>query len=164
MSVIVNLTIFLQLIYFYWSSNVSVTPAKNAEEESWILDATEIIAKGLCISGMLSIGAILGTILLLWTVSLLMNQLYLVMWLGMTTNESMNSRRYEHFRHDNRGKPLSPFDRGCCLNLIDFCELRFMRKLVQTDIKDWRHVYHDSLRDEDFTITTNNKSDRIFKV
>lgn len=163
-SVIVNITIFIHATYCYWSSLVSVTPAKNPEEESWILDMMEIVTKGLSISGMLSIGAILSLILLVWTVSLLMSQLYLVVWLGMTTNESLNSSRYEHFRHDDRGKPLSPFDRGCLLNFINFCEFRFMRKFVQTDIKDWRHVYYDSHAEEDFTITTNNKGDRIFKV
>lgn len=162
-SIIVNLTIFLHLAYYYWSRNVSVTPAKSTEEESWVLDMLEIITKGLGLSGLLSVGAILGIILLIWTISLLGSQLYLILWQGMTTNESLNCSRYEHFGHDERGKPISPFDRGCFRNFVDFCELRFMRKFVQTDIRDWRYVYHDS-HVEDFTVTTYNKSDRVFKV
>lgn len=163
-SVIVNLMIFLRLTYFYWSNNVTITPAKYPEDESWILDTSELFLKGMSLSGMLSMGAILSLVLLIWTVSLLADQLHLMVWRGMTTNESLNSSRYEHFRHDSHGKPLSPFDRGCFLNLIDFCEFRFMRKFVQTDIKDWRYVYHDSHAEEDFTIITNRKGDRIFKV
>lgn len=163
-SVTVNLSIFIHLTYSYWKSKVVLTPAKNLDDESWILEMMETIGKGLGLSGMLSMGVVLGLILTVWTASLLCNQLYLVVWLGMTTNESMNSKRYEHFRHDEHGKPLSPFDRGCCHNFVDFCEFRFMRKFMQTDIKDWRHVYYDSHGEEDFTITTNNKGDRIFKV
>lgn len=163
-SVVVNLTIFLYLTYCFWYSIVKITPAKDPESESWILDTSEVIIKGLNEYGMLSLGAILSLILVVWTFSILMSQLYLVIWQGMTTNESLNSQRYDHFRHNERGKPLSPFDRGCFHNFIDFCELRFMRKFAQTDIRDWRHVYHDSHTDEDFTIITNNKGDRIFKV
>lgn len=163
LSIVVNLAIFLHLTYCYWSRNVTVTPAKSPEEESWVLDMLEIITKGLCLSGLLSVGAILGTILLIWTVSLLSSQLYLVLWQGMTTNESLNCSRYEHFRHDEQGKPISPFDRGCFRNFIDFCEFRFMRRFIQTDIKDWRYVYHDN-HNENFTVTTYNKRERAFKV
>lgn len=164
LSVVVNLTIFIRATYDYWSNNVTITPAKNSEEQSWILDMSEVIIKGLCVSGMVSMGAIVGFILLVWTLTLLVNQLYLIVWLSMTTNESLNHKRYEHFRHDDQGKPHSPFDRGCCHNLVDFCEFRFMRRFMQTDFKDWRYVYHDSHAEEDFTVSTNNKSDRIFKV
>lgn len=163
-SVMINLSIFLNLTYKYWSQNVQVTPAKNPDDESWFLDASEIIIKGFGISGYLSVGAIIGAILLIWTVSLLISQLHLVLCQGMTTNESINSRRYEHFRHDEQGRPISPFDRGCCYNCVDFFELRFMRKFMQTDIKDWRYVYRDTQSDE-FTIRIDhNKQDRIFKV
>lgn len=163
-SVIINLSTFLYLSYCFWSEKVTVTPAKNPEDASWILDSSEIIIKGMTVSGMLSMGAILALILLIWTMSLLGSQLYLMIWLGMTTNESLNSQRYEHFRHNDKGKPMSPFDRGCGHNFVDFCEMRFMRKFMHTDIKDWRHVYHDTHGDEDFTITTNTKGDRIYKV
>lgn len=125
---------------------------------------TEVVIKGLTVSGMLSFGMVISLILLIWTISLLASQVYLIMWRGMTTNESMNSKRYEHFRHDDRNRPLSPFDRGCFHNFVDFCELRFMKKFLQPDIKDWRYVYHDSYFDQDFTITTNKGGDRIFKV
>lgn len=163
-SIVINLMIYLHLTYCYWRSRVTVTPAKDPDDESWILDMFEIIIKGMTLSGILSMGAIVGFILFVWTVSLLASQLYLVLWQGMTTNESLNSKRYDHFRHDSKGKPMSPFNRGCCHNFVDFCELRFMKKMMHTDIKDWRHVYHDSLGEEDFTISTNNKSDRIYKV
>lgn len=163
-SVIVNLTVFLYLAYKYWGQSVDITPANKPENESWILDASEVIIKGLGLSGMLSMGAIISLILLVWTISLLISQLHLLLWLGMTTNESLNSKRYDHFRHDEHGKPISPFNRGCCHNCVDFFELRFMRKFMQTDIKDWRHVYRDS-HSEDFAITINHsKNDSIFKV
>lgn len=163
-SVVVNLTIFLYLSYCYWRSNVTITPAINPDDESWILDVMEVVTKGLGVSGLLSMGAIIGLILFAWTITLLANQLYLVVWLGMTTNESLNSQRYEHFKHDEQGKPISPFDRGCFHNLVDFCEIRFVKGFVQTDIKDWRHVYYNAQNNEEFTVTTNNKSDRVFKV
>lgn len=163
-SIVVNLIVFIHLTYCYWAKNVAVTPAKNPEDESWVLDMSEVVIKGMTLYGSLSMGAIVSTMLLIWTASLLVSQLYLIFWQGMTTNESLNSKRYDHFRHDDRGKPMSPFDRGCCHNFVDFCELRFMKKMMQTDIKDWRYVYHDSLCEEDFTITTNNKGDRIYKV
>lgn len=163
-SIVLNLAIFIHLTYCYWAAHVTVTPAKNPDDESWILDMSEIVIKGMTLSGMLSMGAIVSIILLIWTASLLASQLYLVLWQGMTTNESLNSKRYDHFRHDHQGKPMSPFNKGCCHNFVDFCELRFMKKMMQTDIKDWRYVYHDALGEEDFTITTNNKGDRIYKV
>lgn len=163
-SVIVNLTLFINLTFRYWKNNVTVTPAKDPEDESWILDCSEIILKGLGISGMLSMGAVLGSILLVWTVSLLVMQLHLVIWQGMTTNESLNSKRYDHFKHDERGNPISPFNRGCCYNCVDFFELRFMKKLIQTDIKDWRHVYRNAQAGEDFTVIIDDKHERVFKV
>lgn len=163
-SVTVNLSVFLRATYVLWSRSVTITPAKSPEEESWILDASEIVIKGMALSGTLSVGAVLASILVAWTVTLLSSQMYLMIWQGMTMNESINSERYEHFSHDERGKPISPFDRGCCYNLVDFFELKFMRRFMKTDIKDWRYVYHDSHGDEDFTITTNNKGDRIFRV
>ena len=164
MSVIVNLSVFLHLVFVYWKDRVTVTPAKNPEDASWLLDASDIIIKGLSLSGLMTLGAIIGFILLVWTICLLGSQLYLVLWKGMTTNESMNSRRYDHFRHDESGKPISPFHRGCCYNCVDFFELKFMRKFMQTDIKDWRHVYKDR-QGESFTVTIgNSKGDRVFRV
>lgn len=165
-SVVVNLIIFLCIVYKYWSNSVTLTPAKNLDEQSWILDVSETVVKGVfTCSGMVSLGAILGLILLVWTLSLLISQMYLVLWQGMTTNESLNSQRYEHFRHNSEGKPISPFDRGCFLNLVDFCELKCLRGFVQTNIKDWRQVYHDSLPQNDFDISvTVSKGEGAFKV
>lgn len=163
-SVVINLLVSVHLTYCYWYGKVTITKAANPEDQVWIVDMSEVIIKGLRLSGMLTIGFILSIFLLTWTIVLLISQLHLVVWQGMTTNESLNSKRYEHFRHDDHGKPLSPFDRGCFYNCIDFCELKFMRKFTQTDIRDWRFVYPDSHAEEDFTITTNNKGERIFKV
>lgn len=163
-SVVINLTILLKLTYSYWSSKVSVVKNNNPEDQSWVIDMTEVIAKGFSLSGFLSLAAVVSLLLLVWTISLLISQLHLMIWSGMTTNESLNYRRYDHFRRDSNDQPMSPFDRGCFLNFVDFCELRFMRKFVRADIKDWRYVYHDSYAAQDFTVTTNSKSDRIFKV
>lgn len=161
-SIIINLTIFIHLTYTYWSENVTVTPAKSPEQESWVLDAAEIITKGLCLSGMLSMGFVLSLILLAWSICLLASQIYLVIGKGMTMNESLNWKRYEHFCSGDQNRPQSPFDRGCFLNLVDFCELRCLRNLVRTDIKDWRHVYPNFV--EELTIVTEKESNRVFKV
>lgn len=159
-----NLIIFLHLTYCYWYSKVTITPTANPDNQSWVLDTSEVVIKGFLISGTLSLGALTGTILLIWTISLICSQFHLLLCLGMTTNESMNSKRYEHFRHDERGNPISPFNRGCCHNCVDFFELRFMRRFMQTDIKDWRYVYRNNQMAEELTITVNSKGDDVFKV
>lgn len=161
--VIINLSVFIRLTYIYWSDRVSVTKAKDPDDESWILDSTEIIIKGMTLQGFLTVGMIIATFMLIWTISLLGSQLYLMFFKGMTTNESMNSHRYSHFSHDSQNRPISPFHRGCFLNIIDFCECRFMRKMVSTDIKDWRYIYHDTYADE-FTVHASKNGDRINKV
>jgi ankyrin repeat protein len=162
-AVTINLLVFLYLIYVYWSSEVTVTKALNPENDSWILDLSEIILKGLSVSATLTVGAVVSFILLLWTISLLISQLHLILCCGMTTNESLNARRYDHFRRDHNGKTISPFNRGCFHNCVDFFELRCLRKLVNTDIKDWRYVYRDSYV-ADFDITIGGDNEQAFKV
>jgi ankyrin repeat protein len=162
-SVTVNLLGFLYLIYAYWSSEVTITKALNPENDSWILDVTETIIKGLGVSATLTVGAIVSLILLIWTVTLLISQLHLILWCGMTTNESLNAKRYDHFRHDQRGRAISPFDRGCLHNCVDFFELRCLRKFVSTDIKDWRYVFRDN-QAADFSISIGGDNERAFKV
>lgn len=162
-SVSVNLTVFIHLTFVYWKNNVSLSKADNPENESWLLDSTETILQGLGLSGTLSVGAVIGFILLVWTLSLLLSQLHLILCKGMTTNESLNCKRYEHFRQDDQGRTISPFDRGCCHNCVDFFELRFMKKFMHTDIKDWRHVYREP-QGGDVSIVIDNKGDRAFKV
>lgn len=162
LSVIVNLSIFLHLVFRHWAQDAGVNVNINPEIQGRLLFVFEVILKGSTISGMLTMGSVIAFILFVWTFSLLCSQLYLIICKGMTTNESMNCKRYEHFRHDSHGNTISPFDRGCCYNLVDFCEFRFMRNFMQTDIKDWRHVYYDAHKEEDFTI--GDKVDRIYKV
>jgi len=161
-SVSINLSVYLHLTYRYWKSNVTLAPARDPANESWLLDSTETILQGLTLSGTLSFGALIGFLLLVWTLSLLVSQLHLILCKGMTTNESLNCKRYEHFRADEKGNTISPFDRGCCHNCVDFFELKFMRRFMQTDIKDWRHVYREP--QGDVTIVIDNKGDRVYKV
>lgn len=163
-AIVVDLSLYLYLSYSYWSANVVLTPQKHPEDAQWIFDSMEITARGLCLSGLVALGAVLSFVLLVWTAMLLSCQLYLMLWLGMTTNENMNSRRYEHFKHDSKGNAISPFNRGCCHNLVDFFEIRSMRKFMTTDIKDWRFVYHNSQRDDEFTITSNVGDDKIYMI
>lgn len=165
-SVVVNLAIFISVAFKYWSATVTPTKSNNPDDQSWILDMSEIVIRGLYQqSSWVSLGAILSLILLVWTLSLLMSQLYLVMWQGMTTNESLNSQRYEHFRHNSQGRPISPFNRGCFHNFIDFCELRCLKGLINTNIKDWRYVYHDTLSQDGLGINVDNcKGEGAFKV
>ncbi|KAG9510250.1 Palmitoyltransferase ZDHHC17, partial [Fragariocoptes setiger] len=164
--IVVNLSIFLFLTREYMISNVTLTKptTNNPQDVPWIIDATELVVRGLTLSGLVSMGAIVSPVLLAWTASLLVYQIYITMWLGMTTNESMNSLRYDHFRHDDKGNPISPFDKGCFKNFINFCEIRFMRKYVNTDMKDWRFVYQDSQTDGDFTVVTQCKDDNVYRI
>uniref|UniRef100_A0A6G1SP07 Palmitoyltransferase n=1 Tax=Aceria tosichella TaxID=561515 RepID=A0A6G1SP07_9ACAR len=162
-SVTINLLVFLYLVYAYWSSEVAITKAQNPENDSWILDVSETIIKGLSVSSTLTVGAVVSLILLLWTVSLLASQLHLILWCGMTTNESLNAKRYDHFRHDQHGNAISPFNRGCCHNCVDFFELRCLKKFVNTDIKDWRYVYREN-NVADFDISIGGDNERAFKV
>lgn len=160
--VTINLTIFLQLAFVYWKNNVTLSKANDPANESWILTTTETILQGFNLSATLSVGVVIGFILLIWTLSLLISQLHLTLCRGMTTNESLNCKRYDHFTHDEQGKTSSPFDRGCCHNCVDFFELRFMRRFMQTDIKDWRYVYREP--QGDVSIIVDCKSDRAYKV
>lgn len=162
-SVSINLMVFLHLTFVHWRHNVSISKANDPINDSWILDFTETILQGLGLSGTLSVGACIGFILLIWTLSLLLSQLHLILLKGMTTNESLNCERYEHFRQDDQGRVISPFDRGCCHNCVDFFELRFMRRFMHTDIKDWRYVYRDP-HGNNVSVLIDNKDDRVFKV
>ncbi|XP_041973310.1 palmitoyltransferase Hip14 [Aricia agestis] len=58
---------------------------------------------------------------LVWVTVLTACQLYLVVCLGMTTNESLNRGRYRHFQ-ELGGR--SPFSRGPLRNLADFLGVR----------------------------------------
>ncbi|CAG2170646.1 unnamed protein product [Oppiella nova] len=75
----------------------------------------------------------------------------LVVWLGMTTNERMNCRRYKHFKRDDNGAPISPFNRGVCNNLLDFCQWK-VSGLHRLETRDWRCVYEiDDDEDDEHT-------------
>ncbi|XP_064480715.1 palmitoyltransferase ZDHHC17-like [Ornithodoros turicata] len=78
-----------------------------------------------------------------WVACLLVCQLYQIVWLAMTTNERMNCTRYAHFRRNNSGRMVSPFDMGFRKNLLDFCEWRCLGARP----RDWRSVY--DTEDED---------------
>ncbi|KAJ0179628.1 hypothetical protein K1T71_005340 [Dendrolimus kikuchii] len=70
---------------------------------------------------------------LFWVTVLTCCQLYLVVCLGMTTNEQLNRGRYRHFQARN-GR--SPFTRGPLRNCVDFfgCSLC---GLLQPRARDW---------------------------
>ncbi|KAI5632954.1 DHHC palmitoyltransferase domain-containing protein [Phthorimaea operculella] len=70
---------------------------------------------------------------LFWVLVLTACQLYLVVCLGMTTNEQLNRGRYRHFQA--RGG-RSPFTRGPLLNLADFLRCSLCGLLPLSD-KDW---------------------------
>ncbi|XP_061705931.1 palmitoyltransferase Hip14 [Cydia pomonella] len=68
-----------------------------------------------------------------WVTVLTGCQMYLVVCLGMTTNEQLNRGRYRHFAA--RGG-RSPFSRGPLLNCVDFFNLRLCG-LVAPRRADW---------------------------
>lgn len=69
---------------------------------------------------------------LFWVAVLTCCQVYLVVCLGMTTNEQLNRGRYRHFQA--RGG-RSPFSRGPLLNCADFFELPLCG--VTPRVRDW---------------------------
>lgn len=70
---------------------------------------------------------------LFWVTVLSCCQLYLVVCLGMTTNEQLNRGRYRHFQA--RGG-RSPFTRGPLNNLADFFQCRLCGLLAPRP-RDW---------------------------
>ena len=60
------------------------------------------------------------SVTLLWTLVLLVSQLYQILILAMTTNERANLRRYKHFHTAKPGKYASPFNRGIIGNFVTF--------------------------------------------
>ncbi|KAJ2950335.1 hypothetical protein O0L34_g8565 [Tuta absoluta] len=70
---------------------------------------------------------------LFWVLVLTACQLYLVVCLGMTTNEQLNRGRYRHFQA--RGG-RSPFSRGPLLNLAEFLQCSLCG-LLPVARKDW---------------------------
>ncbi|XP_053600142.1 palmitoyltransferase Hip14 [Plodia interpunctella] len=70
---------------------------------------------------------------LFWVSVLLCCQLYLVVCLGMTTNEQLNRGRYRHFQ--SRGG-RSPFSRGPLLNAADFFQCGLCG-LLPRRTRDW---------------------------
>lgn len=110
------------------------------------------IARAWGYSGWITWCALNAAVHSVWVFCLLWCQLYQIVWLGMTTNERMNCRRYKHFKRDHRsGAPISPFHRGICHNLFDFCEWKFFRRVYRPDTRDWRYVYEV---DDDYEDTT----------
>jgi len=76
----------------------------------------------------------------LWVFTLLLCQLYQVMWLGMTTNERLNISRYKHFQGEKNGETVNPFHRGLCRNLIDLMEWR-IPPFCRRQGLDWRNLF-----------------------
>lgn len=81
---------------------------------------------------------------LFWVAVLTCCQLYLVVCLGMTTNEQLNRGRYRHFQA--RGG-RSPFSRGPLNNLADFLGCRLCG-LLAPRARDWAAAGLDDLDDD----------------
>eukprot|EP00794_Sanderia_malayensis_P018263 gene18263-20083_t len=75
-----------------------------------------------------------------WVGALLVCNCYQLFWLGMTTNERMNSPRYQHFHDGKTGKIQSPFARGVVQNIADFFECSIFG-LVKPNRVDWMSQY-----------------------
>jgi hypothetical protein len=62
------------------------------------------------------------------------------MFLGMTTNECFNRKRYVYTPNRLSGTTRSLFHRGFCQNLIDFTHIRCFG-LFKPDNTDWMTNY-----------------------
>jgi len=77
---------------------------------------------------------------LLWVGTLLTCQLYQIMWLGVTTNERMNFRRYTQFHTSKKGVYASPYHRGVFQNLVDLMGWKCFG-FVRPDKTNWNTAY-----------------------
>ncbi|XP_064635159.1 palmitoyltransferase ZDHHC17-like [Lineus longissimus] len=75
-----------------------------------------------------------------WVSILLVCQLYQVVYLGMTTNERLNIKRYTHFHTAKKGIFKSPFTRGIFKNFIDLLGWR-CGGICRPDGTDWMKKY-----------------------
>ncbi|XP_041053739.1 palmitoyltransferase ZDHHC13-like isoform X3 [Carcharodon carcharias] len=74
-----------------------------------------------------------------WVTFLLLNQLYQIFYLGLTTSE-----RISLIKHARTGRSLglqqNPFNHGCCQNLVDFFQCRCFGLFKPNQI-DWTRQY-----------------------
>ncbi|XP_078405631.1 putative palmitoyltransferase ZDHHC13 [Cetorhinus maximus] len=74
-----------------------------------------------------------------WVTFLLVNQLYQIFYLGLTTSE-----RISLIKHARTGRSLglqqNPFNHGCCQNLVDFFQCRCFGLFKPNQI-DWTRQY-----------------------
>lgn len=82
---------------------------------------------------------------LFWVTVLTACQLYLVVCLGMTTNEQLNRGRYRHFQA--RGG-RSPFSRGPLRNCADFFGCAWLPAGMAPRARDWTAPPDDALDDD----------------
>ncbi|XP_074599566.1 palmitoyltransferase ZDHHC17-like [Brevipalpus obovatus] len=109
-SLLLTLISFLVSCIFYWHENVD----GNLKDINYVLKCIQS-------NGWISMGFVVVVIHLLWVTQLLVIQIYQICWLGMTTNERMNCRRYKYMRQSSENKIFSPFDKGFCINFLEFC-------------------------------------------
>jgi len=90
-------------------------------------------------------GFVMATAHSIWVTTLLVCNLYQIVYIGMTTNERMNAPRYRHFQ-DQSGGIKSPFSYTMIQNFADFFNFSFFG-LVRVRNTDWMNVHNIS----DFT-------------
>uniref|UniRef100_A0A4W3K8R1 Palmitoyltransferase n=1 Tax=Callorhinchus milii TaxID=7868 RepID=A0A4W3K8R1_CALMI len=116
----------------YWSTHCATTYQQNG---LWTL-MTEIV----------SCSAWLVWIFLLvlfhasWVIFMLINQLYQILYLGVTSSERMSLVKHSHAGH-SLGIRQNPFNRGCFQNLVDFFQCRCLGLFKPNKI-DWTQQYN----------------------
>uniref|UniRef100_V9KH67 Palmitoyltransferase n=1 Tax=Callorhinchus milii TaxID=7868 RepID=V9KH67_CALMI len=116
----------------YWSTHCATTYQQNG---LWTL-MTEIV----------SCSAWLVWIFLLvlfhasWLIFMLINQLYQILYLGVTSSERMSLVKHSHAGH-SLGIRQNPFNRGCFQNLVDFFQCRCLGLFKPNKI-DWTQQYN----------------------
>ena len=64
-----------------------------------------------------------------------------IVWLGMTTNERLNWKRYKQDFYPESGKTGSPFDRGLIANFAEFLEFDIL-DYVTASRTNWNSKYN----------------------
>jgi len=135
---VLSSALFTYLCYEYW---LVVLRGR-------LIDGINFIIKASHFNAWVTLAAINSAFHFTWVLCLLLFQLHQITWLALTTNERMNHERYDHFKHDNNGEVISPFDQGCLQNFSNFFELKFTR-FIRGSNPDWRRIYSlDDYEDE----------------
>ncbi|CAG7828506.1 unnamed protein product [Allacma fusca] len=88
------------------------------------------------------------------TLVLLLLQIYQIVWLGMTTNERLNWKRYHQELYSSYPSNVSPFNEGILRNMFNFIEIDFWNNISPQDRVDWNSQSSDNMKCATVAITS----------